>query len=272
MPMASTSSDPEAPGSCMDNDSQSHTSKRGLADNSDGSLPEKRAKSTDNSVPERSENEILQADMQQAMQSAMQQSMRDAFKSSMHAMFASMFDMPGQDGCSSLRVSPPCAQSSQLGSQKKERGRDTEDETADLLGDLDDDLAQVTAQNMSDDDPDENINNEKEDGELDDVLDQLAQEFDGEEVTGPDVSEKLAAIVNRMARAKLAKEKLRDKMNDEAYRRPSNCQNLVVPKINPEMWDRIRPGIRSADIKVQKLQQVLQKAMMPVLQMYEDFP
>ena len=76
--------------------------------------------------------------------------------------------------------------------------------------------------------------------------------------------------MNRIVQGKLAKDKLQEKMNDEAYRKPSNCQNLTVPKIKPEMWDRIKPGARSNDIRAQRLQQMLQKATVPVIQMYED--
>lgn len=135
--------------------------------------------------------------------------------------------------------------------------------------DLDADVAMVARGN----DPDDNKDGDGSDSDGDDfdaALNQLAEEFDGDEPTGKPVSEKLARIVNNIVRAKLAKDKLKDKLNDEAYRKPSNCQNLTVPKINTEMWDRIKPGVRSNDIKAQRLQQMLQKAMVPVILMYED--
>ena len=67
------------------------------------------------------------------------------------------------------------------------------------------------------------------------ALNQLAEEFDGDDITGKPVNEKLAGTVNRIVRAKLVEGKLKEKMNDEAYRKSANWQNLTVPKINAEM-------------------------------------
>ena len=60
-------------------------------------------------------------------------------------------------------------------------------------------------------------------GEENEILGAVVQEYDLEEKCGPPVNEKLAAIVNKMARSKLADDKLKEKLTQ--YTRPKNCEN-----------------------------------------------
>ena len=138
--------------------------------------------------------------------------------------------------------------------------------------DLDNDVAAATTEYQDvdkDGGPHDRCEDSDRDDDFDAALSQLLEDFGGDDVPGKPVNDKLADIVNKIVRAKLPKEKLTDKLSDEAYRRPANCQNLTVPKINPEMWDKVK-AVRSADIKMQRLQTMLQKAMVPVILMYDD--
>ena len=47
----------------------------------------------------------------------------------------------------------------------------------------------------------------------------------------------------------------------DQYPRPHNCESLAVPKVNPEVWAKRTPETRSKDIKLQKAENFLSKAM-----------
>ena len=71
------------------------------------------------------------------------------------------------------------------------------------------------------------------------LLNDIANEFDNEDdsISTP-VSSQLADIVN-----KRWSEKMTDKKQGkyEKYGRPSNCEKLTVPKVNPEIWGQNKP-------------------------------
>ena len=79
---------------------------------------------------------------------------------------------------------------------------------------------------------------------------------------------KLAAMLNKMARSKLSEEKLKEKLNK--YSRPQNCENLVGAKVNPEIWSKIRPETRSHDLKMQKIQNTILKAITPLAELSDS--
>ena len=88
-------------------------------------------------------------------------------------------------------------------------------------------------------------------GEESEILGAIVQEYDLEEKCGPPVNEKLVAIVNKVARSKLADDKLKEKLTQ--YTRPKFCEKLVGTKVNPEIWAKISPATRSRDLKLKKL-------------------
>lgn len=50
------------------------------------------------------------------------------------------------------------------------------------------------------------------------------------------------------------------------YRRPENCTNLVVPKINKQIWQQLRQETRNLDSAFQKAQSLLLSGLYAVLQ------
>lgn len=48
----------------------------------------------------------------------------------------------------------------------------------------------------------------------------------------------------------------------DAYHRPQNCEELTTIKVNPEIWAKLTPETRSKDIRLQKTQARLNKAVM----------
>ena len=75
------------------------------------------------------------------------------------------------------------------------------------------------------------------DDESDSLFDDITQSLTDTEKTAPKVSEKLAKIVNLRWLTKLDETNLKEK--SDKYRRPINCDRLIIPKVNPEIWGRL---------------------------------
>ena len=59
-------------------------------------------------------------------------------------------------------------------------------------------------------------------------------------------------------------EKLEDKCLQDTidkYKCPQNCEALVVPKVNPQIWENINSQTRSRDLKLQRVQKPLIKGL-----------
>ncbi|XP_071495595.1 uncharacterized protein [Diadema antillarum] len=50
------------------------------------------------------------------------------------------------------------------------------------------------------------------------------------------------------------------------YPAPSNCPNLLVPKVNPVIWDNVTQTTRSRDVKLQRVQKSLTRGLCAFLQ------
>ena len=95
-----------------------------------------------------------------------------------------------------------------------------------------------------------------------DVLTGLEAFYDASEQVAPDVDGQLANIVGNLCRTKLAEDKLKEKLS--AYVRPGNCEQLTLPRVNPEIWEKLSPNTRSADIKLQRVQNANVQAMIAI--------
>ena len=51
--------------------------------------------------------------------------------------------------------------------------------------------------------------------------------------------------------------KLKEKL--AKYNRPDNCEKLTVPKVNPEIWNKLKHGTKSAVLRLANMQKVLVK-------------
>ncbi|CAB4034218.1 Hypothetical predicted protein [Paramuricea clavata] len=148
---------------------------------------------------------------------------------------------------------PASADGDQTTSPKRARLEDEQnDNVAVLLGE-----SQPQGENSGND-------NEKEFGA---ILDSVVQELD-EEQLAPAVSEKLAEVINKTLRSKLSEEKLKEKQN--AYPRPQNCESLETTRVNPEIWAQLQSSTRSRDIRLQKVQSLLLKGLLPLVQLLEN--
>lgn len=87
------------------------------------------------------------------------------------------------------------------------------------------------------------------------LLQEIAQDFDAEATTSPSVSQKLADIVNNRWENLLNESKLKEKM--EQYSRPENCDKLMAPRVNPEIWGKLNHTSHGSDLKMVNLQKTL---------------
>ncbi|XP_028404120.1 uncharacterized protein LOC114526805 [Dendronephthya gigantea] len=103
--------------------------------------------------------------------------------------------------------------------------------------------------------------------ESSDLLSQIASDYNDDEDTSNDITEKLAEIVNNRFSAPLGEEKLKQKLGQ--YLRPNNCAKLPVPKVNPEIWMKLNRSATRQDLQVASIQRVIVKAGTALTQLAE---
>ncbi|KAK2546691.1 hypothetical protein P5673_033698 [Acropora cervicornis] len=77
----------------------------------------------------------------------------------------------------------------------------------------------------------------------------------------------MAKIVQGLLREKLADEALTATQN--RYNTPENCECLTSTKVNHLIWDKLKSGTRSADIKLQRVQSNLVKGLVLTVSVIE---
>ena len=108
----------------------------------------------------------------------------------------------------------------------------------------------------------------EEDDHDEDFLDSLAQFYDLDDKCSPNVADKLAGIVNNAIQTNLNAEKLKAMI--DKYPRPENCHDLRVPEVNSEIWSKLNRGTKSAELQMQKMQGIVLRAMVPLIQVMDD--
>ncbi|XP_061182843.1 uncharacterized protein LOC133191151 [Saccostrea echinata] len=106
--------------------------------------------------------------------------------------------------------------------------------------------------------------NKDVDSDCDDMLDGLVECFGGEDKCSEAINEKLAKGANDGLRSILDADKIKEL--SEKYNRPKNVPNIVTPKLNEEIRAQLSRKMRSQDIRLQRTQTLLGKAIVPVLQ------
>lgn len=79
--------------------------------------------------------------------------------------------------------------------------------------------------------------------------------------TGPALCPELAKVINTNFQLRPSEEKA--KTLCEKHHRPDNCPNMVVPRINEEIWPSLKKKSQSMDFKIQKAQSIVLKAVTP---------
>ncbi|XP_062581995.1 uncharacterized protein LOC134243769 [Saccostrea cucullata] len=129
--------------------------------------------------------------------------------------------------------------------------------------------SRVELSDVSDEERDEfddilNETNEDMDTDCDHLLDELAECFGSEDKCGEAIHEKLAKVTNDGVRTVVDSDKIKE-VSDK-YNRPKNVQNLVTPKLNEEIRAHLSRKVRGQDIRIQRTQTLVGKAIVPQLQ------
>ena len=90
------------------------------------------------------------------------------------------------------------------------------------------------------------------------LLQHLGEGLETDEKTSSDVTQELAAIVNKRWGKHLSPEKL--KAISEKYNRPANCKEMHPQiKVNKEVWSFLLSDKKSVDTKISNIQQTIQR-------------
>ena len=134
-------------------------------------------------------------------------------------------------------------------------------------GELRDSDDEFSAEIMSLLGPDKPSDSNNQSDQPDKWLDQFEAEFVDEEIRAPPVSDKLAHLVNGILAKKAGEDKIKTKM--DAFPAPENIQGLITPKVNPEVWGKLKTETRSRDVKLQKAQVRLTRGMTAMVKLGE---
>lgn len=120
--------------------------------------------------------------------------------------------------------------------------------------DLDADVDQLTGQNT--------VVNDQLDTEL---LQDLANELEEDEPTGPSINQSLADIANKRWGKQLGPDKVKTLLNK--YKRPENCGNIAEIRVNTEIWNQLSAQKKKTDLQLSNIQQTARKVLFANLQM-----
>ena len=89
------------------------------------------------------------------------------------------------------------------------------------------------------------------------LLQEISHDLEQEEEVGGTINQQLADIVNKRWSTKLPETKQKEKM--EKYSRPRNCEKLIVPCVNAEIWDKLDNKTKHNDLRATSTQKILAK-------------
>ena len=96
----------------------------------------------------------------------------------------------------------------------------------------------------------------KNEGE-DDLLKKLALDFSTNDNVSRPISQQLAEIINKRWASKLGENKVKETV--EKYDRPENCEKVVAPKVNPEIWEKLTHYGKKQDLRLSAIQNMIVK-------------
>lgn len=96
-------------------------------------------------------------------------------------------------------------------------------------------------------------------------LDEIDQSLENDDDVGPDTNPKLANIGNKAFAKLTSGETIKKKKS--TYKRPKNCEKVVVPRINKEIWRRMKVGfMKKRDMKMTQIKTCITKSAFAVMQ------
>ena len=107
-----------------------------------------------------------------------------------------------------------------------------------------------------------------EDPDNEELLTQIDGAYGRLDETGPPISEHLANVVAKKITTDYDLDQRKEILSK--YKTPQNCDELYVPRINPEIWEKLKPFARKKDIKVSVLQDILVKVTSAISLVTDD--
>ncbi|KAJ8028369.1 hypothetical protein HOLleu_30577 [Holothuria leucospilota] len=95
----------------------------------------------------------------------------------------------------------------------------------------------------------------------------FASRFAGPSEIGPPVEENLACSMNYLITTKVEDENIMDTCQN--FLQPENCEALVVPRVNPTIWDNLSATTRTVDSKLQRCEKPLVKGLTALVSSYD---
>lgn len=104
---------------------------------------------------------------------------------------------------------------------------------------------------------------DEEEGEIEEDQEDWIEEFAGSygnaEATGPDLPNNLATLITKMLKTRLTDDK--EKQLLEEFKRPDNVPMLGNPRVNSDVWSKLKPATKTADLKLAKAGEKITKAL-----------
>ena len=109
--------------------------------------------------------------------------------------------------------------------------------------------------------PEDELNN-------DGLLTQITTSLSWSDESGPPVSDKLSKFVNDKFHTEYSVDKRKEIL--QKYKTLSNCTELFVPKVNPEIWGNLSANSKRSDFRMSVLQDTLIKGSSAIVVTVED--
>lgn len=107
-----------------------------------------------------------------------------------------------------------------------------------------------------------------EEGEFAVDLSQLESQLSGAESQGPAIMANVASIGNKVFENPIPPAQVKE--IEQKFAKPSNLNKILVPKVNPGVWNKVPRLNKAADLKFQTLQQHLVKASTAIMMATES--
>ena len=107
-----------------------------------------------------------------------------------------------------------------------------------------------------------------EDPDNEELLTQIDGAYGHLDETGPPISEQLANVVAKKITTDYDLDQRKEILSK--YKTPQNCDELYVSRINPEIWEKLKPFARKKGIKVSVLQDILVKVTSAISLVTDD--
>lgn len=108
------------------------------------------------------------------------------------------------------------------------------------------------------------VSDSEQPDEDEDWLDEATRFYSSEESLGEDLPKDAATLANKALRSAVPASREKELM--EKFLRPRNCEGLIVPRVNQDIWKVLQRRTRDADFQLQKVHSLLNKGLIPILQ------